>query len=548
MDNNTEEQGVAANTTELTPDRIPSSCPHFHESTLFENATLEVSQFVQVDYEMAVSSALGTIAACCQGLVDVAYPNGHVVPTSLMIMTLAGVSERKTSLDNKFSKPIRELENEKERQDAIEQKKYARKRDIWKQKESVLKKKLAKKYSSGEDTAEIEDELHQLDEQIPKEPPSFRVIYEDSTPIALLTRMYKNLPLAYFLSDEASSLLTGRTFEDVCLFNTLWSGSDVRVDRLTGASFSVKNARLSVSLMMQNEAFNNYLSKSHGKNAYETGFFARFLISCPEPRIPKTLSNHSNEENLKKFHTRATLRLEESLESVNEGRPRKVLKFSETAKESWQTLHAVIASEMEEHRAYSLEKGHAKKIMDNVSRIAALLHTFENEDYADKEISNDYLNYAFSIVKHFSGHYMRVIAQEPKIVKLADKMIDIIHSHANPSHNVHGDADRQEYTFTMSTIKQNTKSELKDTDVFNKVVAFIKDLGHLKEHSSGQSKSYRFSNAIFRGMTPPPICNGDFYYVKNLPKFKDQEPRPIESYISRANRMFQEERKKFQGY
>lgn len=511
----------------FTPPPRDNDCPHFIEGSLFENATLEASRFVQVDYEMAVASALGVIAACCQGLVDVAFPNGYTVPTSLMIMTLAGVSEGKTSLDSEFSRPIRAFEKKKDkkRKDLI--RRYERDIDTWKQKEKTLKKALKNSYEKGEETEGIEQKLHELDDQKPVRPISYRFIYERATPSALLHSMHENLPIAYFLSDEAGSLLMGSAFDDVCQFNSLWSGSDIPIDRRTSDSFLLTNARLSANLMMQPQIFRNFIKHKRGQHAYESGFFARFLISHPAPSHQTTLSERSSSNAMRHFHERSLQRMNESISHHQEEKSRTILRFSGTAAKAWREAHQKILEETQNGRAYMEEKGHAKKIMDNVSRVAALLHTFENDDYAEKEITEQYLVKATMLVHHFSGHYMSELAQDPEIVTLANSMINTIRRHANKENIVtHENGQGNRYTFSMSKIKQNSHGDIRDTKVFDRVVSFLEDMGHIKKQTNTSQTRYTFGDTIvLLGTHKPNIRNGELYYVKELPRFTDQEVR-----------------------
>ena len=495
-------------------------CPHFYEGTLFENATLEASSFVQVDYEMAVSSALGVVAACCQGLVDVAYPNGHVVPTSLMIMTLAGVSEGKTSLDNEFSRPIREFEKRKDQERRKLIQRYLRDMDIWKQKEKSIKKDLSKNYALGIPTDELEQKLYDLDNLKPEKPISYRFIYERATPSALIHSMYENLPFGYFLSDEAGSLLMGPAFEDICQFNSLWSGSDIPVDRRTSDSFLLSNARLSVNLMLQPPIFKSFLKHKRGQHAYESGFFARFLISCPKPTNQITLSERYSKQHIEAFHERALMRLEESISACETNKKRTVLTFNATAAETWKSLYKSILRETLDGRAYMHEKGHARKLMDNISRIAALLHTFECEDYNESEISKDSLDHAALLVRHFSGHFMREIAKEPEIVTLANSMIGTIRKHAKKNAHFTSSNQGDTYHFKMSDIKQYSHGDIRNTEVFHKVINFLEDLGHLSRNGSN---SFTFKDTILLpGNQIPKIKNGELYHVKLLPRFDQQ--------------------------
>lgn len=527
MQNFTNDDGVMTNMTDsntedtwsFIPSSVDEAIPHYREGTLFEDATLEASRYSQVDYEMAVSSALGVVAACCQGLVDVAFPNGHTVPTSLMIMTLAGVSEGKTSLDAEFSRPIREFEKDHDRRRRELIKNYQRDLDIWKRKEKVLNKALEKHYANGEDTENVRNQLHELDDEKPLPPLSYRFIYERATPSALLYSMYENIPLAYFLSDEAGSLLMGPAFDDICQFNSLWSGSDISVDRRTSDSFLLSDARLSANLMLQPAIFERFIHHKRGRQAYDSGFFARFLISYPKPQTSTKLRERSSHDAMKRFHERALQRLEESIERCQKQQPRTVLKFTGSAKDTWNRIYASIMKETYNGRAYMVETGHAKKLIDNISRIAALLHIFHKDDYTQQDISKNDLLYAANLVCHFSGHYMRHLAQEPEIVTLTNSMIITIRKHAKEKYESHGSDTISSYIFNRSNIQQHSTGKLRYLDPFLKVLEFLRDLGHVKidKHKRGQ---HEFSETILlHGAKQPRYRNGEIYYVRELPRF-----------------------------
>lgn len=507
----------------FTPASIDDRCPHYREGTLFEEATLEATRYAQVDYEMAVSSALGVVAACCQGLVDVDYPNGHKVPTSLMIMTLAGVSEGKTSLDNEFSKPIREFEKEQAKKRSELMKTYQRDVDIWKRKEKVLHKQLEKLFSRGECIEETTRQLHKLDSEKPIPPLSYRFIYERATPSALLYSMYENIPLAYFLSDEAGSLLMGPAFDDVCQFNSLWSGSDISVDRRSSDSFLLSDARLSANLMLQPAIFKRFICHKRGQYAHESGFFARFLLSYPTPKIPTALRERSSKGAMQNFHERALQRLKASIEACQDNKPRHRLKFTGNAIEAWNIANEKIMRELQDGRAYMQEAGHARKMMDNVSRVAALLHTFHKEDYESQDITEDDLIYAVKLVRHFSGHYMRHIAQEPEIVTLANSMINTIRKNTKNKEESRLSGVGDTYSFNFSNIKQYSHPKLRDRTMFRTVLLFLRDLGHVEIDKYKRGNHSFCDTILLHGAHTPRYRNGELYSVSELPRFSDQE-------------------------
>ena len=72
-------------------------------------------------------------------------------------------------------------------------------------------------------------ELLAHQENIPVKPKLPMLIYEDSTPEALLSGLNENTPNGYLGSSEGGVLFNGRLMTYTAILNTLWSGDDVTV-------------------------------------------------------------------------------------------------------------------------------------------------------------------------------------------------------------------------------------------------------------------------------------------------------------------------------
>ena len=118
---------------------------------------------------------------------------------------------------------------------------------------------------------------------------------------------------------------------------------------------------------------------------------------------------------------------------------------------------------------------------------------------------------------------MREVAQEPEIVKLANSLITTIRKHAKQQPYTL-QTSGESYVFKMSDITRNSKLEIREEKVFNKVVHFLEDLGHLKIEVSGSPKKYEFCETILlSGDSVPKIKNGEAFYVSELPMFVNQQ-------------------------
>lgn len=494
--------------------------PHYRENSLLEGAAITASDHVQVAYDMAVSSALGVMSAACQGLVDVTYPNNHIVPTSLMMLTIAESGDRKTAVDNVFCKPLKAFEKLKEIENRQTRAHYRRELSNWKFKEKALNKALSKRFQAGDETESIEAALHELDAQRPQPPTNYKLIYNNTTPSALAFGMHENMPLAFLLSDEAGSLLQGQALRDLYLFNSLWSGSDITVDRRTSESFILSDARLSTSIMVQPAILKRFMDK-RGDEAHDSGFFARFLVSYPEPQLKnqENLSSPITGDNIDRFQERVRERVEMSIRAIKEGRPKTKLEFTARAKSLWKELYTHIHRERQQDRLYAHTRSHAGKLMDNISRVAAIVHTFENENY-ESEISFENLLYAYKLCRHYSRHYLAYIAGDPKVVRLANMLVRAIRTYGFRNENI----APGNYTFSRSDITKNANQDLRKHENIEAALTLLTRLGHIRVHSDRRGPNYEFREVIaLKGGQEPELKNGEEYYVEELPRFSEHE-------------------------
>lgn len=81
--------------------RVGARFPRFVPCAL-PAAAVNEAENVQAPRALIFSGALTAISLVCQGLIDVRKPTGQCVPTSLMLLTIAGSGERKSTAENVF--------------------------------------------------------------------------------------------------------------------------------------------------------------------------------------------------------------------------------------------------------------------------------------------------------------------------------------------------------------------------------------------------------------------------------------------------------------
>ena len=484
--------------------------PVFDEQSLFESTSREVAQHVEVAPEMARTTALGAMAMACQGVFDVAFPNGHEVPTSLNLLTIADSGERKTALENWFFKPIRDFQTaqKKERQRSIQI--YQRKLKNWENDEKALQKKRNQAFVKDENLEEIERQQVKLDGQKPQPMRLRQLIYENVTPSALAFSLYQNIPLACLVSSEAGNIFEGRAFQDLPMFNSIWSGSPIEVARRSTESFTLESPRLSLVLMAQPKVIDRFLEK-RGSEARDNGFLSRLLVIKPVSWIGSRKGGRPVDPDITKaFSDRVTHLLTEAFAILDsERQQRHILRFNPSAKMRWQEIQQSIEQDMAEHKQYYHARDHASKLIDNITRVAAILHAFEG--YAG-DINSDVLEYAYQLCKRYSNHYLKHLAGEPEIVTVTNELVREIRRLGSPG-------TERTFHFKKTPFLQKGRGQTRYPQKLDQALQLLTSLGHLRMIGP---YDYEFSETILLHASPA-LKNGIDYHVNELLLFEQQE-------------------------
>lgn len=512
--------------------------PFFREHSLVEAAVIEAARELQVSREMAMMSAFGAMATACQGLVDLQMPTGHKVPTSLMLLTIADSGERKTTTQKYFFEAISTANDVayKANEEALGE--HRVKYELWKAHKRHLER-MYSKLAAQEDTAATQAAIEEVAKHVRAEPKpgrSGKFLYEDTTPQALMQMLYENIPSGCLLTSEANSIFSGKALGELDKLNTLWDGNSVIVDRISRDGFVLQDARLTLSLMAQPNVVSRFLGK-RGEEARGTGFLARFLVVKPRPMAGQRDQQKLSElPRQKAFNTRIRERLGSDSSSK-----RQVIQFSEPAANLWYQYSRQLEQEMQKNGLYHYLKDHASKLLENTSRLAAILHTFERTSDNDIEIDQATLEFCWDFTRRCSGHFIVNLANEPQIVTDANNLahyllkesykgdknaIDpsknnphITQNLPEPPKNLRAGANTY---FTLTQVKQLGPSSLRgraNSERLEAAIELLISLGHIKK----QGGIYQFKETILLPGTKPALENGKTITIKELPLFSEQE-------------------------
>lgn len=514
-----------------------SHWPSFREHSLVEAAVIEAARELQVSREMAMMSAFGAMATACQGLVDLQMPTGHKVPTSLMLLTIADSGERKTTTQKYFFEAISTANDAAYKANEESLGEHRVSHELWKAHKRHLER-MYSKCAAQEDKAATQAAIEEVAKHVRAEPQpsrSGKFLYEDTTPQALMQMLYENTPSGCLLTSEANSIFSGKALGELDKLNTLWDGSSVIVDRISREGFVLQDARLTLSLMAQPSVVSRFLGK-RGEEARGTGFLARFLVVKPRP-----MAGQRDQQKLSELPRQKTFnaRIRERLGSDSTSK-RQVIQFSEPAANLWYQYSRQLEQEMQENGLYHYLKDHASKLLENTSRLAAILHTFERSTDNDIEIDKATLEFCWDFTRRCSGHFIEHLASEPQIISDANNLAHYLLKEAyKEEKNITNQNNKSPFitsdqqqppnnlkagtttSFTLTKVKQLGPSSLRgraNSERLEAAIELLTKLGHIKKEGS----VYQFKETILLQGNKPKLENGKTVTIKELPLFSEQ--------------------------
>ena len=250
-------------------------------------AVEEVQGFTMAPMALVASSALGALSLAIQGCVDMKRAEKLSGPVSLFVLTIADSGERKSTCDQFFTTEIRQYQKQQAELAKPQIEAYGAESAAWEAKQGGIKDSIRQSAKAGKSTVELEETLRELERSKPQSPRVPRLLRGDDTPENLAWSLSHQWPSGGIMSSEAGAILGAHgmgkesIMRNLSLLNILWDGGELPIGRRTSESFTVKNARLTVALQIQEATLRSFFERSGGL-ARGSGFLARFLLSWPE--------------------------------------------------------------------------------------------------------------------------------------------------------------------------------------------------------------------------------------------------------------------------
>lgn len=381
-----------------------------------QQAVITYQQYGQQPIPLVACSALANLSLACQTLANIARDRYLVSPVSLYFLVVASSGERKSAVDNVFSKVVRDWEfnfrqkREKEVQSAITL------HHAWQMERDGMLSQIKRCAFTGEDADYLKMLLTELIEDEPEIPLLPTLYFEDATQEALAVHLANGWPSASLWSDEAGIVLGSHSMQSnptrfVALLNRLWDGKSLTAHRKTTQSFMIKNRRLTLNLMMQPRLLHN-MGTPGADISRQSGFMARCLLAYPESSMgkrfyqepPTTLDCMAGYE--KRLHDC----LNQSKHLSQTGCVQlATLWMNPVAKQCWIQFFNHIEAGLISHGQWINIKDFASKASENVARLAALFHLFEGKA---GDISVEHVEQAIEIIRWHLQETRRLLTLE----------------------------------------------------------------------------------------------------------------------------------------
>lgn len=349
-------------------------------------AVIEVQGFTKAPIPMVASSALAALSLAAQAHADAKRAEKLHGPAGLFLLTIADSGERKSTCDGFFTKAIRDYEEAQAEAAKPALKDYKAAFEAWEAKRSGIKDNIRRLAKGSKPTLGVESELRKLEHDKPKPPRIPRLLYADATPEALAYGLAKQWPSGGVVSAEGGIVFGSHgmgkdsVMRNLAMLNQFWDGNNLTIDRRTTESFTVKGARLTVALQVQEPTLREFLKQS-GPLARGTGFLARFLVAWPESTQGNRLFTEApvNWPNLSAFNRRIAAILDQPAPISEDGTLNPpMLAMTEDAKAAWVDFHDAIERRLASGGELYDVRDVASKSADNAARLAAQFRVFSS--------------------------------------------------------------------------------------------------------------------------------------------------------------------------
>ena len=368
----------------------------------------QVCDDTQAPRALVIQGALSAISFLWQGLVDIQMPNNQVTSASIYSIIVAESGERKTTVERQFFSVIFDLIDTEETQREKAMEIYELDMEIWSRKRNDLIKKASKAPSGSQ---EYRKQLEEHQSNKPKKPSAghMRILRDISQEAIADIFSHGSVISAILMSSEGEDVFLGRATQNLSIWNSLWSGDSVRIDRKGSGSTKV-SGRCAMYLQAQPGIMKEF-TKRKDCRARGSGFLSRTLLSVPVSTQGYREINEIRKDSIEIYDKWVADLYHQNKQAAESSEfARHVLRFSDEAKDRWFAAAQRIEQSLKPGGILYGFNDHGSKLAENIARVAGLLHC---ASYGlEGEISFETVSLAVDICTWFSNEYTKVFKPE----------------------------------------------------------------------------------------------------------------------------------------
>lgn len=407
----------------------PNGYPYYAFPAKAREAFEQIAENSQTPFPLIGGEMLVTMAYGSQARVRVRRRPGLVTNVCLNALTISESGERKSAVDGLLTQSIRDVQHTADSRfsghapiQAVEQEIYAAKR-------SALITELREAVREGDDTSAVEEQLHELLTQKPKTRRAPRLVYGDTTVEALLQNLHESWPSAILLAAEGGLFLEGHMTRRINVINMLTTGEPIFVDRKTSESFVVKDAKASISVMVQPDVFDRFRRRKD-ESARGSGMWARFLVSRPLSTQGSRfiLAADQNWQHVDAFNQRIREMIEDLEQPGRLLTPRiRELGLDPDAQVAWTNFYNAVEAQLVPWGYLADVRDYGSRISEHVAKIAAIFHDFQG---LDGDVKLDSMERAIEFGKWYLQEFVSIFGDSTPQDALVDDALKL-HQHLN---------------------------------------------------------------------------------------------------------------------
>lgn len=377
---------------------------------LLRDAVRDVQQHTQAPEALIAASALASTAVACQHLANVLLPSiEKICPISLAILTIADSGERKSTVDEYFTKTIREFQHECEKHYQAELRVQQAQEVAWRAEKKVIEKSIEKLFKAGQEIEEAKRKLVDMELTKPEKPKRVKILYSDTTPSALQYGLAENSRSVALWSSEGGSILGGHGATNLPLLNSLFSGEAIEIDRRSSESFTIEGARLTINIMSQPHAVKQFFTRNNGAPR-ESGHLARMLISAPaSTQGTRLITSFSPARDMKALNALRQWQMRALQEGSHFESPSHLLIFSQEASIVWIEYFNKIEESLNPGGALASIRDFGSKLAEITARLAAIFQL--TEEHSSLEIGKENMERAIKISTWHANESKRIFEE-----------------------------------------------------------------------------------------------------------------------------------------